>query len=538
MRTVKLFGPRRSTRRVARLRAGVVVSLVGTVAVGSTLVDMAPSSATTNSGIISTVVGGGANGALTDGIPSTSAILGSPVGAVFDSHGNIVFADPNNDVIRVAATTSGSWYRQSMVAGHLYTIAGNGVDGDGPFPASPTDASLSDPNGVAVDSQGDVAITDTTYGAVRYLAEVSGTRFGVSMTAGTIYTIAGEGGSPAAVDQDSSAGLIAPDGIAFDPYGNLVIADTANDDVRLLPAQTGTYFGQFMQAGFIYIIAGNLVYGYTGNGGPATSAELGMDTYDGVATDSRGDVIFADDDNNVVRLVAASTGSYLGRPVTQGDIYTIAGNGNPGYKGDKKAATAAQLDVPQGVAVDGAGDVFISDSINNVIRLVPANNGTYGGATVKAGHIYTIVGNSQTGYSGDGGAATSAELNSPADVSVSSSGNLLAADNGNNVLRVVEAGSSALPAVAKVKPATGPTTGDRRVTIKGTNLAGTTAVYFGSRPAVNFIVKSAKKIVATSPTSSVGRVTVTVVTTTGENSASLTDAYTYLLDTPTHHHKG
>jgi len=230
MRRVKVVIPRRSPRRVRRLprlRTGVALLLAATVGAGSALFDVAPSSAaTTKSVIISTLAGGGANPAFTNGMANTSANLGSPVGAVFDSHGNVVFADQNNNVIRVAATSSGSWYGPAMSAGHLYTIAGNGTDGDGPWgtPTSPTQVSFSSPTGVAVDSQGDVAITDNTYGAVRYLAEVSGTRFGVPMTAGRIYTIAGEGGSAVNDEQASSAGLIVPDGIAFDPSGNLVVA--------------------------------------------------------------------------------------------------------------------------------------------------------------------------------------------------------------------------------------------------------------------------------------------------------------------------
>ena len=252
-----------------------------------------------------------------------------------------------------------------------------------------------------------------------------------------MYAIAGEGGGIYNGEQASSAGLSSPDGVAFDADGNLVIADTGNDDIRFLPAQNGVFFGQSMTAGFIYIIAGNGNYGYTGDGAPAVHAELAMDTFNGVAVDPRGDVVFSDVDNNVVRLVAASNGTYLGHSLRVGDIYTIAGDGNPngGSKGDKKPATAAELYLPNGVAVDATGNLFISDSGNNKIRFVAVAKGRYDGMKVKAGDIYTIVGTGATGYAGNGTAAKAAKLNAPAGVSVAPSGHLLVTDNGNNVIR-------------------------------------------------------------------------------------------------------
>ena len=143
--------------------------------------------------------------------------------------------------------------------------------------------------------------------------------------------------------------------------------------------------------GDIITVAGNGTAGYSGDNGPATAAEL-IQPY-GVAVDAAGDLFIADTGNNVIREVVKATG----------DIITVAGNGTAGYSGDNGPATAAELHGPDGVAVDAAGDLFIADTLNNVIREV-----------VKAtGDIITVAGNGTGGYSGDNGPATAAELDNP-----------------------------------------------------------------------------------------------------------------------------
>jgi hypothetical protein len=332
-----------------------------------------------------------------------------------------------------------------------------------------------------------------------------------------------------------SAGLTGPDGVAFDPQGDIVVADTGNDLIRFIPAVARTVFGMAVQPGHIYTIAGNTNYGYTGNGGPGPAAQLQLDTFNGVAADAKGDVIFSDVDNQVVRLIAASTGTAMGHAVKAGDIYTIAGDGNEGLKGNKGLATEAWLDTPQGVAVDAAGDLFISDSANNMIRLVPAAKGNYAGMAVKAGYIYTIAGNGNPGSSGNGGPATAATLNDPAGVSVGPSGHLLVADNGNNAIREMTGSAPPPPSVRMLKPASGPTSGDRKVTIVGAGLSGATNVMFGSRPALSFTVRSAKKIIAYSPAATLGKVTVRVFSPSGVNTVTPSDSYTYMVASASKH---
>ena len=192
--------------------------------------------------------------------------------------------------------------------------------------------------------------------------------------------------------------------MAVDASGNLYIADTGNNRIRKVSA-----------TGIITTVAGNGSAGYSGDGGPATSAQL--DGPEGVAVDGSGNLYIADTCNNRIRKVSAT-----------GIITTVAGNGSAGYSGDGGPATSAQLSLPAGVAVDGSGNLYIADSGNNRIRKVSAT-----------GIITTVAGNGSPGYSGDGGPATSAQLNQPAGVAVDASGNLYIADSSNNRIRKVSA---------------------------------------------------------------------------------------------------
>jgi DNA-binding beta-propeller fold protein YncE len=185
-----------------------------------------------------------------------------------------------------------------------------------------------------------------------------------------------------------------------------------------------------MTAGDIYTIAGDGVRGFSGDGGPATSAELGEPQ--GVAVDAAGNVLVADADNERVRVVAASTGTFYGQPMTAQDIYTIAGGGGGG---DGGPATKAALNFPRGVATDAARNLLIADTEDNRIRVVAARTGTFYAQAMTAGNIYTIAGNGRHGFSGDGGPATKAELG-PSGVAVDAAGNLLIADTGNQRIRM------------------------------------------------------------------------------------------------------
>ena len=219
-----------------------------------------------------------------------------------------------------------------------------------------------------------------------------------------ISTYAGKGSAGSSEDGGvaTSAYLNNPSGVAVSSSGLLFIADTGNNKIRVATS-----------AGIISTYAGTGTAGSSGDGGAATSAQLNNPT--GVAVSSSGLLYIADYLNNVIRVVDAS-----------GTITTYAGTGFHGSSGDGGAATSAELNNPAGVAVSPSGLLYIADTFNNKIRVVSS-----------ACIISTYAGTGVAGFSGDGGAATSAELNYPYGGALDSSGNLYVADTINHVIRVI-----------------------------------------------------------------------------------------------------
>ena len=224
----------------------------------------------------------------------------------------------------------------------------------------------------------------------------------------TIMTVAGNGnafvtsndGIPA-----TSAALLFSQGVAADPFGNFFIAETSNSRVR----KVGT-------DGIIWTAAGTGVFGFTGDGGAATNAQI---TYPiGIVSDTHGNLFFTDAyaNNNRIRKMA-----------TNGIITTVSGTNSAGFSGDGGPASAAQLNNPTAVAVDNWGNLFVADTGNNRIRKIDTN-----------GIITTIAGTSTAGYSGDGGAATIASLKGPHGVTVDAAGNCYVADTTNNCIRKID----------------------------------------------------------------------------------------------------
>jgi sugar lactone lactonase YvrE len=335
-------------------------------------------------GTITTVAGNSAQGYSGDGGPATSAELSLPSGVAVDGAGNLFIADTNNQRIRMVNT-----------AGTVTTVAGTGTagySGDG-GPAS--GASLNDPQGVAVDSAGNLFIADYENERVRRVA-----------LNGIITTVAGDGGYRYAGDGGpaTSALLDEPAAVAVDNAGNLFIADTENGRIR-----------KVNPGGTITTVAGSGINSYSGDGGPATSAELFYPF--GVAVDNASNLFIAETYNNRIRMVDPA-----------GTITTVAGTGKLGYGGDGGPATSALLSGPEGLALDGAGNLFIADANNSVIRKVN-----------PAGTITTVAGNGRGSYSGDGGPATSAQLSGPLGVAVDNTGDILIADTLNNRIRKVNA---------------------------------------------------------------------------------------------------
>jgi hypothetical protein len=398
---------------------------------------------TMTAGHIYTVAGDGTFGFSGDGGLATSAELAGPNGVGLDRPGNLLIADTGNNRIRVAARRTGTFYGRAMTVGHVYTVAGDGNPGFSGNGGPATSAELRSPQGVTVGGFGNLIVADSGNSRIRLVAIASGTFYGRAMTAGNIYTVAGtgrqlfsgNGGLATSAEFIWRGQYPGVGGVALDKAGNLVMASASSNRVLVIPASSGTFYGQAMTAKHIYSIAGDGRYGFAGDGGRATKATLAYPW--GVAVDSFGNVLIAADQNNRIRVVAEQTGTFYGQAMTAGDIYTVAGNGGCGFSGDGGPATAATVCIPVGVAVDGFGNLLVTDTGNGAIRVVPSKSGTYYGQAMTAGNIYTIAGDGSIGYSGDGGPATSAQLFYPQTARVDTAGNVLIADTFNHRVRVV-----------------------------------------------------------------------------------------------------
>jgi YD repeat-containing protein len=327
---------------------------------------------------IETVAGTGAGGGSGDGGPATSAHLDVPHGVAVDASGNLFVAE-----------WSGRRVRKISPSGIIATVAGGGSGalGDG-GPA--TAATLGLIEAVAVDAKGNVFIADTTNHRIR---KVAGN--------GIITTVAGTGtaGYSGNGGAATSAKLSSPRDVAVDAHGNVYIADTDNHRVRKVSS-----------AGIITVVAGNGTIGSGGDGGSATSAQVGYPF--GIGFDSQGNLLIVTQLR--IRMVDST-----------GRISTVAGIGIGGFNGDAQPATSAWLD-PMRVAGGAQSAVVISDHYNDRIRKVAAD-----------GIITTIAGDGTNGYSGDGGPAVSASLGEPMAIALDGSGNIFVAGRWSNRVRVI-----------------------------------------------------------------------------------------------------
>jgi sugar lactone lactonase YvrE len=332
-----------------------------------------------SSGTISTIVGTGNSGYSGDGGAPTSAKINNPAGVTVDAAHNLYIVDAGNHCIRKVGTNN-----------IIKTIAGNGTSGFSGDGGYATNSSLAGPQNVAVDGVGDLFISDTGNNRIREIG-----------TNGIITTVAGSILNDG--DYATNATINSANGIAFDSAGNLYIADSYNNRIRKIDTN-----------GIITTVAGNGIPAFAGDGNSATNASLYHPN--DIALDTWGNLLIADSYNQRVRKVD-----------TNGIISTVAGTGLRGFSGDGGAATNARLSTFYGVAVDGIGNLFIADSLNNRIRHIDTN-----------GIITTVAGSSSSGFSGDGGVATNAAINEPWDVTMDSAGNLFIADFFNRRIRKVD----------------------------------------------------------------------------------------------------
>ncbi|HUI80746.1 MAG TPA: hypothetical protein VLY24_22630 [Bryobacteraceae bacterium] len=344
---------------------------------------------------ISTVAGDATNGYSGDGGLATEADISSPCGMAVDSSGSLYIADLGNSRIR------------KVTAGVINTIIGTGTAGYTGDGAAGSQAEISQPCGVAVDASGNIYFTqsDLTDSAVREVA-ASGN---ISTVAGTTLGpgFSGDGGLA------SNAQVNGPLGVTIGGSNSYYIVDTLNNRIRLV------------SGGNITTVVGNGIAQFSGDGGSPTHASI--NNPQSMAIDSAGNLYIADTFNNRIRKVSGNV------------ITTIAGTGIAGFSGDGGPATKAQLNFPKGVAVDAAGNVYIVDTFNWRVRVITPD-----------GNIWTIAGRSTNGYSGDGGLGTLARLNFPQEIVLGPNGTLFVSDTGNNVIRLLTPGTG--PINAAVPP--------------------------------------------------------------------------------------
>jgi len=411
---------------------------------------------------------------LPENVPATSISLGQISGAAVDPAGNLFLSlFTYNTVVRVDAKT-----------GILTRVAGNGTFGFGGDNGPASSAQLYWPRALAVDSGGNLFLVDSNNNRIRKVAN------------GVITTVAGNGGqffsgdggpatsaqvTPVGMALDSAGNLYVEDGtrvriisngiinsvagtegigfatLAVDPSGNIYLADS--NTARILKVCNGT----------VTTVAGNGSFGFSGDNGPATSAEFAGNDDEGpdnIAVDSAGNLYIADAANGRIRKVSngvittvAGDGSsstdgptasarlfypdvitldsagilYVGdtgraRKIAGNSIITLAGNNELSFSGDGGPAISAQFYQPNSVAVDSAGNVYIADTQSNRIR------------KVTNGIVTTVAGTGLQGSSGDNGPAASAQLSTPVDVAVDSAGNLYIADINNYRIRKIANG--------------------------------------------------------------------------------------------------
>ena len=337
------------------------------------------------SGVLTLVAGNSRPGYSGDGGPATAAQFNQPEGVAVDPSGNVYVADSLNSRIRMISSS-----------GIVTTIGGNGTAGYSGDRGLASAAQFNLPAGIALSASGDLYVADTGNNVIREIT-----------VAGTIITFAGiqYGGYSGDGAAATAAQLAGPTDVAIDAGGNVYIADTENNLIRRVTTD-----------GNINTIAGSQsCSGTAGAGTVATNAIL--DQPHGITVDSAGNYYISDYGDSSIQVVN-----------TRGIINTVAGNGTSGFSGDGGPALNAQLAGPWGVTVDSNGNLYIADLWNYRIR-----------KRSSSGAIGTVAGNGVVSYSGDGGAATGAQLNGPAGVAVDKAGNVYIADTANNRVRQVTA---------------------------------------------------------------------------------------------------
>lgn len=402
----------------------------------------------------------------------------NPADIATDSLDNLYIADGSNHRIRCVAETT----KCGASDGFIYTFAGNGTSGWLADGGSPTGTRVATPTGITVNSDGNVIWTDRTSGRLRMVYSNAGETYGISSpSTGNIYSISSDASSPW--------------GIAVDSWNNLIVGDSGTNYVKVFFTSTTTRYGVTPSDNSYTIVAGSGGGTYNGTGLPITGSTGGaIGSAYGVAANpaNSADIYAVDNARGVVRRMdysngfmftwagTAGTSTYVADDVpahgwefvslnhstldSSGNVYfadsgdnrirkwigdpcyclvIAAGTGSTTSNGDGSSPLLAGINAPQGVHIDGSGNMYIAESGAHKIRMVPASNMTRFTQVMTAGNIYTIMGNgNQCGAGsapcGDGGLISSANrLNTPRDVIVDSSGNLIVSDGLNCEIRFV-----------------------------------------------------------------------------------------------------
>ena len=380
--------------------------------------------------IINTIAGGGTLPPFSTSATGNYADIPGPTSVVTDAQGNLYIASPSANQI----------YKVDPTGSTISVFAGQGWPAEVPqkYDNNPaTQGFLNSPNGLAVDGSGNIYIADTQAYLVRKVD-----------TNGIMTTIAGSGdycqnppsgcgdGSPA-----TSSKLGAPSGVATDVAGNVYIADTGDNEIRVVNMQSSsiTVYGVTVKPGYIARVAGNgkpcpSSTTACGDNGKGTNAMLNGPM--AIAIDHLGNMFISDSGDRRVRAM-----------IPGGSIYAYAGNGNPcfsGSCGDAGPSLSAQLTNPWQLYVDGSDNLYIADSPTARIRKVVTGKNPPSTATIStfAGNgVSCSTAHITSTFCGDSGPATSAYLNAPRGVYLDASNNLYIGDSGDQRIRKVSSGN-------------------------------------------------------------------------------------------------
>lgn len=354
---------------------------------------------------ISTIAGSRNQGFGGDGRSALSASLNTPTNALVDGSGNLFIADQANSVIRRVDASTG------IISSILGADARNEIGDGGPAVA----AVLQFPNDVAVDPSNNYLLTDSENQRVRR----------IDSAIGSISTVLGNGGTTSVGENGPAinAETNEPTSVASDRNGNVYVVDYVYNRILCISAATG----------IVRRIAGTGEFGFSGDGGSALQAKLGLNIFSGIATDSQNNVYFSDQLNHRIRRIDARTGI----------ITTVAGSGatgvsNGGFGGDGGMATSARLNAPRGIAFDSEDNLYIADTGNSRVRAIEG----------RTGRIFTVAGNGRCcGAVENFISSTSASID-PVDVAIDGAGNLYIADVTHNMCRKVDVLTGIITTVA------------------------------------------------------------------------------------------